>query len=78
MEKCENGMVYCTQRNKFFAGDTVEILPPSQKPVEIVLDTLFDENGQEIETANHAMMRFSFRSDMQFEPGSFIRKSVDK
>ena len=78
VEKCENGMVYCTQRNKFFAGDTVEILPPSQKPVEIVLDTLFDENGQEIETANHAMMRFSFRSDMQFEPGSFIRKSVDK
>lgn len=78
VEKCENGMVYCTQRNKFFAGDTVEILPPSQKPVEIVLDTLFDENGQEIETANHAMMQFSFRSDMQFEPGSFIRKSVDK
>lgn len=78
VEKCENGMVYCTQRNKFFAGDTVETLPPSQKPVEIVLDTLFDENGQEIETANHAMMRFSFRSDMQFEPGSFIRKSVDK
>lgn len=78
VEKCENGMVYCTQRNKFFAGDTVEILPPSQKPAEIVLDTLFDENGQEIETANHAMMRFSFRSDMQFEPGSFIRKSVDK
>lgn len=78
VERCENGMVYCTQRNKFFAGDTVEILPPSQKPVEIVLDTLYDENGQEIETANHAMMRFSFKSDMQFESGSFIRKSVDK
>lgn len=78
VEKCENGMVYCTQRNKFFAGDTVEILPPSRRPVELVLDTLYDENDQEIETANHAMMQFSFRSDMIFPSGSFIRKLVNK
>lgn len=78
VEKCENGIVYCTQRNKFFAGDTVEILPPSQKPVEIVLDKLYDENDQEIETANHAMMRFSFCSDMVLPYGTFIRKAVDK
>ena len=33
VESCENGTVYCTQRNRFFAGDTVELLAPSQKPV---------------------------------------------
>lgn len=77
VESCENGIVYCTQRNKFFAGDTVEILPPSEKPVELTLDEIFDENGNSIETANHAMMRFSFRSDMGFPQGSYIRKAVE-
>ncbi len=77
VEECRDGVVYCTQRNKFFAGDTVEILPPSSKPIELVLDKLFDENNQEIETANHAMMKFSFRSDMTFPQGTFIRKTVD-
>lgn len=77
VEECRDGVVYCTQRNKFFAGDTVEILPPSSKPVELVLDKLYDENGKEIETTNHAMMKFSFRSDMVFPEGTFIRKSVD-
>lgn len=76
VEKCENGTVYCTQRNRFFAGDTVELLAPSQKAVEMVLDEIFDENGNEIETANHAMMKFSFRSDLTFPEGTVIRKQV--
>ena len=50
VENCENGIVYCTQRNKFFAGDTVELLAPSKKPVEITLEKLFDEENNEIET----------------------------
>ncbi len=76
VEYCENGMVYCTQRNKFMSGDTVELLAPSQKPVEMVLDALYDENGELIETANHAMMKFSFRSDKIFPNGTVIRKET--
>lgn len=66
VEECRDGIVYCTQRNRFFAGDKVELLAPSCKPVELVLDTLYDENGEQIETANHAMMKFSFRCDKVF------------
>ncbi|MBQ9897820.1 MAG: U32 family peptidase C-terminal domain-containing protein, partial [Ruminococcus sp.] len=76
VEKCENGTVYCTQRNRFFAGDEVEILAPSQKPVTVVLDKLFDENGDAIETANHAMMKFSFPFEMEFPAGTVIRKAT--
>ncbi|MBQ8349196.1 MAG: U32 family peptidase [Ruminococcus sp.] len=78
VEKCENDTVYCTQRNKFFAGDTVELLAPSQKPVTLILNKIFDENGNEIETANHAMMNFSFESDLVFPEGTVIRKQVEK
>ena len=76
VEKCENGTVYCTQRNRFFKGDTVEILAPSQKPVILTLENIYDENGDEIDTANHAMMKFSFRSDMNFPNGTVIRKEL--
>ena len=76
VESCENGTVYCTQRNRFFAGDKVEILAPSHKPVELVLDKLYNENNEEIETANHAMMKFSFRSDLVFPKGTVIRKET--
>lgn len=77
VDECRDGTVYCTQRNRFFAGDTVELLAPSSKPVEMKLDTLFDENGVQIETANHAMMKFSFPCDMSFPAGTVIRKAVD-
>lgn len=76
VESCENGTVYCTQRNKFFAGDTVELLAPSQKPVELTLEKLYDEENNEIETANHAMMKFSFKSELTFPKGTVIRKNL--
>lgn len=78
VEKCENGIVYCTQRNRFFAGDTVELLAPSQKPVTLILNKIFNEEGNEIETANHAMMKFSFASNLVFPEGTVIRKQVEK
>lgn len=76
VEKCENGTIYCTQRNRFFAGDTVELLAPSQKPVTLTLDTLYNENSEQIQTANHAMMKFSFKSDLTFPTGTVIRKET--
>ena len=77
VESCDGETVFCTQRNRFFAGDTVEILSPGKKPVEIKLDKLFDENGVEISTANHAMMKFSFKSSLTFPKGTVIRREAD-
>ncbi len=77
VDECRDGVVYCTERNRFFAGDTVELLAPRSKPVEMKLDELYDENGDRIETANRAMMRFSFPSEMSFPAGTVIRKAVE-
>lgn len=77
VEKCENGIVYCTQRNRFFAGDEVELLSPSAKPVIMTLNNLYDENNEEITVANHAMMNFSFKCDANFPSGTVIRKAVE-
>ena len=76
VEDCRDGRVYCTQRNRFFSGDTVELLAPLSKPVTLKLDTLYNENDESIETANHAMMKFSFPCDITFPKGTVIRKDL--
>lgn len=77
VESYENGIVYCTQRNRFFAGNEVEILSPGQKPVIMTLEKLYDEEGCEIQAANHAMMKFSFKSNLMFPAGTVIRRAAD-
>ena len=74
VDRCENGCVYATQRNRFFAGDTVEILAPGRKPVTVQLNELYNGDGERIETANHAMMAFSFPCETAFPAHSIIRK----
>lgn len=76
VERCENGHVYATQRNRFFAGDTVEILAPGQKPVTVCLKELYNGDGERIETANHAMMAFSFPCTTVFPKNAIIRKPM--
>ncbi|MDE6730532.1 MAG: U32 family peptidase [Oscillospiraceae bacterium] len=76
VQKCENGRIYATQRNRFFAGDTLEILAPGQKPVIVRPEKIYNAENQEIQTVNHAMMEFSFAYDKTFPANSIIRMPV--
>lgn len=73
IDECRDGFIFATQRNKFNRGDIVEILSPVGEPVEITVNELFDEYGNEIETANHATMKFSIKSELSFPKRSIIR-----
>ena len=73
VRECRDGRIYASQRNKFFAGDTIEALIPGEKPVEFNAEKLFDENGEPIETANKATMDFSIESDLVFRPNTMLR-----
>ena len=76
VDHCENGVCYATQRNRFFAGDTVEILAPGKAPVSMTLPEICNGDGERIETVNHAMMAFSFPCAEDFPKNSIIRKPV--
>ena len=76
IDKCENGIVYATQRNRFFLGDTLEILAPGQKPFVLKPELIWNENNEEIDTVNHAMMKFRFKCEIEFPPRSIIRKQL--
>lgn len=74
VDYCKNGRVYCTQRNRFFDGDTLEIMEAGKPPVTLQAFNLKDDKGETIQSTNRAMMKFSFESDIIFEPGAILRK----
>lgn len=75
---CENGIVHATQRNRFFAGDTVEILAPQCAPVTMKLDEIYNSDGEKITTVNHAMMDFTFPCELVFPENTIIRLPTDE
>jgi putative protease len=76
VKETKDGIVYCSQRNRFYSGDTVEILVPEKEPYVLTLDKIYDNEDNEVKVANHAMMDFYFKSDIDFPKNAIIRKEV--
>ncbi|MBP1548876.1 MAG: U32 family peptidase [Oscillospiraceae bacterium] len=73
VEECKDGVLYATQRNKFNKGEEIEILAPGEHYDVMTVNTMFNENGEEIESANHAMMKLSFPCEKSYPENSIIR-----
>ncbi len=75
VESCdEQGNAVLTQRNKFSAGDTLELLTPGQAPVSFRAERLFDAEGEEIADTRRAMMPFRMKLPLIAPPYSILRK----
>lgn len=77
VEDYKDGILYCTQRNKFLKGAEVEILAPLGKPVTLNINEIINEDGESVDMANHSMMKFSFKCDIPFPKNSIIRMKKD-
>lgn len=62
------------QRNNFSKHDTIEFYGPGMRHFEQTLDELWDEDGQEIDVAPHAMMICKMKVDQPVKPLDMIRK----
>ncbi len=79
VQKTENGRLYISQRNRFFAGDTLEILMPKSQPISVSVNDLQNADGEVIESANHAVMDCSIAyRGAEIPAGAFLRKQVDE
>ena len=57
VEHCdEDGNAVLTQRNKFFAGEELELLTPDAEPLAFTLGSLCNAEGEQIPDARHPMM----------------------
>ncbi len=73
---CHDGRVYAKQRNRIFNSDKLEVLQRGQKPFDVTIEDLRDENGESIEKAPHPMMIFSFKSDKEILKDALLRKAL--
>ncbi len=78
VEKWENGVAYCSQRNRFFEGDELEAMVKGDKPFKVVAKGLKNEDDEEIEATNHPMMKFSFLCDTPLEEETILRKEREE
>lgn len=69
----EGANLKLSQRNRFFKGETAEVLEPGVKPFTVTLDELYDENGLPIEVANHAAATVYLKTDREISPGAYFR-----
>lgn len=74
VESYENGFLICTERNRFSRGEVLEVLAPKQKPAELIVTALYDEDGTALETARHPMMRLKIPCGAAYPAGSMLRR----
>ena len=70
----QDGMALISQRNRFFKGDTLDVLPPGGKPYEITVHDLFDEYKNPVESAPHATQHLLLPVEISMKKGSLLRK----
>ena len=62
-----------TQRNKFYLGDEIDILPPSGNPFTVKALKLVDEYGVEVDSTPHPMQRLELYCEKPIPSGSYLR-----
>ncbi|MBQ4487648.1 MAG: U32 family peptidase [Oscillospiraceae bacterium] len=78
VEGCDEERIYCIQRNKFYQGDELEIMPPARDCITINAEDMQNADGEPIEDTRHAAMHFSMKntSGVILPENTMIRKKV--
>ena len=69
----ERQLAHFTQKNKFSAGEAVELLVPGKTAVSFKADKIYGEKGEEIESTPHPMMKFSIPVPFPVPEQSILR-----
>ena len=79
VESCrEDGSAVLRQRNKFYAGDTVELLTPEGEPVSFKVEHIFDKDGEEIDSTPHPTMEIHIKLPHYAPKYSILRKAKNQ
>ena len=74
VERFDGEEAFLTERNRFYRGDTLELLNRHGKPVRFVCEDLRDACGNPIDCANHPVMPLRMHLPAPAERLSILRK----
>ena len=77
-EDWKDGVLYASQRNRFFEGDELEVMIKGKEPIKITVSNLHNEEGEKIENAPHPMMKFTIDCPVEIPAGSYLRMERKK
>lgn len=72
-EHMDGDFAHITQRNKFHTGDTLNVLEPNKKPYDITITEMYDEYGNAVDSAPHAMQKLKIKTSANITPGALFR-----
>ena len=72
----ENKRALFEQRNNVKEGEVLELLMPDGKLLEVTLADMRNADGEHIDCAPHAQMKFSIACDVELLPCSLLRRKV--
>ena len=72
-DRWENGVLYASQRNRFFEGDELEVMIKGKKPFKVTVRNLKNADGEKIDNAPHPMMSLSFDCPEPVPSGAYLR-----
>ncbi len=77
LQSCDaHGDAVFTLKNRFFVGETLELMQPGQPPYRFTVDAMTDDEGTAIEVAQHPEMRFHLRLPFAAAPFSILRRET--
>ena len=71
----EEGRLLLTQRNKFSAGDRLEVLEPGCAPFELIAEGIIDSAGEKVQSACHPMEQVSIPCGRPVKKGAILRRA---
>lgn len=74
----EDGMLLCTLRNRFFPGDSLEILIPGKPPETLETTVIYDENDKILDNINRPMMKLKIPCEHPVPAGSMLRRQISQ
>ena len=78
VESCnENGLALCSLRNKFSAGESVEVVGPDLRPFTVTAGNMTDQEGAALDEPRTPQSKFYIPLGKQVPPFTILRHSVD-
>ncbi len=74
LEVTDDGKAVIEQKNKFFAGDTLEFITPKGDNRAVKILSIEDENGNEMESCPHPKQRLLLGTDVRLNAYDILRK----
>lgn len=71
------GRALLTQRNKFEAGDLLELVTRDREPISFAAADLRDEEGNPLQSVPHPLQRFTMPLPVPAEPLSLVRRKTE-